>query len=151
MLEIEKQSPEIVGNISLNDWSSDGKYFWAHTHYGAVALGFIRINTGEWQADFISAPKDVLGGDPLNPNTGYITIHPGNIWIGVQELNEEEKARRRKEGIGTELYVQNLITSERYFVARTDEPLWYFKPKWISDTELQYELPTGEKKIYKIE
>lgn len=30
------------------------------------------------------------------------------------------------------------------------EPLWYFKPKWLSETELGYTLPNGEKKVYKI-
>ena len=32
----------------------------------------------------------------------------------------------------------------------TDEPLYSFKPEWISDTELQYEMPDGEIRIYKL-
>jgi len=159
MTEIERQHPEIVGNISFitgvgnikyNGWSDGGRYFWVDTHYGAVRLGFIRIDTTNWKYEIFPAPQDVLGGDTLNVENGYITVHPGNVWIGIAEINEEEKERRRKEGIGTELYIENLITKERHFVDKTDEPLWYFKPKWLSDTELEYELPTGEKKIYKI-
>ncbi|TSC95488.1 MAG: hypothetical protein Athens101426_693, partial [Parcubacteria group bacterium Athens1014_26] len=95
-------------------------------------------------------PKDVLGGDALNLENGYITVHPGNVWFGVSELDQEERARRRAQDIGTELYIENLFTKKRQFVASTTEPLYYFKSKWLSDTELQYELPNGEKKIYKI-
>lgn len=152
MTEIEKQNAEIMGNISFEDWwSDDGRYFWGRTHIGANTLGFFRINTTNWNAEIFPAPKDVLGGDALNVENGYITVHPGNVWFGIVEFTEEEKAKRRAQGIGTELYIENLITGNRYFVDKTDEPLWYFQPKWLSDTELEYELPSGEKKIYKIE
>jgi len=148
IIEIEKQNPEIVGSIMLNEWSRDGRYFWANTHYGAMRLGFIRIDIVNWKTDILPAPENVLGGDALNVEKGYITVHPGNVWFGIAELTEEEKARRRAQGIGTELYIYNLFTGERQFVDKIDEPLWYFQPKWISDIELEYVLPSGEKKIY---
>lgn len=150
MTEIEKQNKEIIGNLELDIWTRDGRYFWAATHYGAVSLGFIRIDTQNWTSDIFQAPENVLGGDALNIENGFITVHPGNVWFGVEEIEQEEKAKRRKEGIGTELYIHNLFTGERSFVNKTDEPLWFFKPKWISENELEYELPTGEKKVYKI-
>ena len=77
-------------------------------------------------------------------------MHPDNVWYGIDIMTEQEEARRRARGTGTELYIENLFTRERNFVDKTEEPLWYFQPKWISDTELQYELPDGTKKIYKI-
>ena len=149
--EIEKKNPNIIGNIGLKDWSRDGRYFWADTADGANELSFIRIDSQDWSVDLFPAPKDVLGGDALNLENGYITVHPGNVWFGFADLTEEEKTKRREQGIGTELYIENLFTGKRYLVDKTNEPLWYFKPKWISDTELEYELPTGEKKIYSIE
>lgn len=35
-------------------------------------------------------------------------------------------------------------------VAHTDEPLHYFKPKLLSDTELEYFFPDGERRVYRI-
>jgi hypothetical protein len=150
MTEIEKQKPELAQDIEFNDWTKDGRYFWANTHYGANTLGFIRIDSTDWSVKIIPAPKDVLGGDALNFENGYITIHPGNVWYGIAEITEQEKAKRRAQGIGTEFYVENLITGKRSLIDKTTEPLWYFKPQWISDTELQYEMPSGEKKVYNI-
>lgn len=150
MAEIEKKSPDIIGNMSFagGGWSRDGRYLWADMAYGANTLGFIRIDSQGWSVDLFTSPKDVLGGDALNLEKGLITVHPDNVWFGFADITKEEKEKRREQGIGTELYIHNLITSERQFVAKTDEPLWYFKPKWFSDAELQYELPNGEKKIY---
>jgi len=132
-------------------WTKDGRYFWANFFVGAPVLGYIRIDSTNWTYELFKAPPDVLGGDQLNLETGWLTVHPGNVWFGVSKLTEEEKAKRRAQGIGTELYIHNLITAERRFVVSTTEPLWYFRPNWLSDTELEYTLPSGEKKIFKVE
>jgi len=147
---IVKQYPNIIGNFDMREWTKDGRYFWGDIFVGANVLAFFRIDTSNWVYDIFPAPQDVLGGDALNVENGYITVHPGNVWFGIVEFTEEEKTKRRAQGIGTEIYIYNLFTKERHLVDKTDEPLWFFKPKWISDTELEYELPTGEKKIYKI-
>lgn len=151
MAEARKKSPDIIGEIGLKDWTRDGRYFWADFFGGAPVFGYIRVDSADWTYELFPAPQDVLGGDQLNLETGWLTVHPGNVWYGVSELTEEEKAKRRAQGIGTDLYLHNLFTGQRLFVVHTDEPLHYFKPKWISDTELEYTLPSGEKKIYKIQ
>lgn len=148
--EIFKQYPNIIGDFDMLEWTKDGRYFWGNVSDGAYVNGYFRIDTSSWKVDIYEAPQDVLGGDALNVEKGYITVHPGNVWYGFADMTEEEKAKRRVQGIGTELYIHNLFTGERQFIDKTTEPLWYFKPQWLSDTELQYELPTGEKKIYKI-
>ncbi|MDO8603933.1 MAG: hypothetical protein Q7K40_00770 [bacterium] len=148
--DIERENPDIIGDVGLKGWSRDGRYFWAGMAYGANTLSFIRIDIKTMSFAVFAAPKDVLGGDALNIEKGLITVHPGNVWYGIADVTEQEKAERRKQGAGTELYIENLFTKKREFVAKTDEPLYYFKPKWLSDTELQYELPNGERKIYKI-
>ena len=148
--EITDKHPDLVGNIRLDGWSDDGRYFWFDTHVGAMRLGFIRIDTLNWETDIFPVPENVMGGDALNFNTGYITVHPYNEWYGIYEIEQIEKEKMRKEGIDSEIYIESLITKERHFVDKTDEPLWFFKPKWISDTELEYYLPSGEKKVYEI-
>lgn len=148
---ILKTNPDLEGYLGLEGWTKDGTYFWGDVSAGAPRLGFVRIKRDSWNVNALSAPKDVLGGDALNLENGYITVHPDNVWFGIAEFTEKEKEKRRRNSIGTDLYIHNLISSDRHFIASTTEPLWYFKPKWLSDTELQYEMPTGEKKIYKIQ
>ena len=148
--EITDKYPDVVGSIRLNDWSDDGRYFWFDLHIGAIRLGFVHVDTITWKADIFPAPENTMGGDALNFDTGYVTSHPNYIYFGVYELEQEEKEKRRKEGVGQEIYVESLITKERHFVDKTDEPLWFFKPKWISETELEYYLPLGEKRVYEI-
>lgn len=148
--DLQKINPRFIGVFDLLQWTDDSRYFWGSISDGAYVNGYFRIDTSSWKVDIYEAPQDVLGGDALNVEKGYITVHPGNVWYGFADMTEEEKAKRRVQGIGTELYIHNLFTGERQFIDKTTEPLWYFKPQWLSDTELQYELPTGEKKIYKI-
>ena len=146
--EITDKYPDIAGSVRLNEWTDNGRYFWFDLHIGAMRLGFVRVDTATWKTDIFPAPENALGGDALNFDTGYVTSHLGYIYFGVYELEQEEKEERRKKGIGTELYVESLITGERYFVDKTEEPLWFFKPKWISETELEYYLPSEEKKVF---
>ena len=149
--EVAKKNPDIIGDVGFyQGWSKDSRYFWADFFGGAPVFGYVRIDSNTWTYDLFPAPPDVLGGDQLNIETGWLTVHPGNIWFGFAEEDEAEKAKRRAQGIGTDLYIENLLTKERLFVAHTDEPLHYFKPKWLSDTELEYFLPDGERRVYRI-
>lgn len=148
--EMIGKHPDLAGNIGFREWTEDGRYFWGDIFVGANVLGFFRIDTLNWKTDIFPAPENVMGGDALNFNTGHVTVHPYNKWYGVYEIEQVEKEKMRKEGIGSEIYIESLITGKRHFVDKTDEPLWFFKPKWISKIELEYYLFSGEKKIYKI-
>ena len=48
------------------------------------------------------------------------------------------------------LDLHNLFTKERVLLETVSDPGWFYKPQWISDTELQYTMPSGEVKIYKL-
>ena len=146
--KIADEYPDLIGSFRFREWTENGRYFWGDIFVGANVLGFFRIDALNWKTDIFPAPENTVGGDVLNFDTGYTTVHSGYIYFGVYELVQEEKEERRKKGIGTELYVESLITKERHFVDKTDEPLWFFKPKWISETKLEYYLPSGERKIY---
>jgi len=146
--KIADEYPNLIGSFKLKEWTKDGRYFWGDIFVGANVLGFFRIDALNWKTDIFPAPENTVGGDVLNFDTGYTTVHSGYIYFGVYELVQEEKEERRKKGIGTELYIESLITKKRHFVDKTDEPLWFFKPKWISETKLEYYLPSGERKIY---
>ena len=136
--------------MRFKEWTDDGRYFWFDLHIGAMRLGFVRVDSATWKVDIFRAPENTIGGDALNFDTGYVTSHPGYIYFGIYEVAQEEKEERREKGIGSEIYIESLITGKRHFVDKTDEPLWFFKPKWVSNTELKYYLPSGEKKVYEI-
>ncbi|PIT97340.1 hypothetical protein COT77_01990 [Candidatus Berkelbacteria bacterium CG10_big_fil_rev_8_21_14_0_10_41_12] len=149
--EIFKQYPNIIGNFNMREWTKDGRYFWGDIFDGAYVLAYFRIDTQSWKYDIYEAPDGAMGGFPPNIDTGYVPIQPGQVWTGDYQLTQELKEQYRKEGKKSELYLYNLFTKEKIFIETTDEPLFSFKPKWISDTELEYYLPSGERRVYNIE
>jgi hypothetical protein len=150
MKEIAEQYPNIVGNFGLDQWTDDSRYFWGDIFDGAYVNGYFRIDTQNWKTDIYEVPDGAMGGSPLNINTGYLPIQPGQIWTGDYQLTEELKEQYRKEGKKSQLYLYSLFTKEKTLIETTDEPLFWFKSEWLSDTELQYELPNGGKKVYNI-
>lgn len=148
--DITDKHPSLVGSIGLREWTKNGRYFWNDIFVGAYILGFFRIDTTNWKVEIFEVPDGVLGGSALNIEKGYITRHPGYEWTGMDILTEQIKKEWQEHGKKSTLYLYNLFTKEQTLLETTDEPLWFFKPKWISETELEYELSTGEKKIYKI-
>jgi len=148
---LQKTNSNFIGVFDMLKWSEDSRYFWGSVSDGAYVNGYFRIDTQNWKVDIFEAPDGAMGGMPLNINTGYVPIQPGQVWTGDYQLTQELKEQYRKEGKKSSLYLYNLFTKEQILLETTNEPLWFFKPRWLSNTELEYELPSGEKKIYKIE
>ena len=148
---IQKQNPNIVGVFDLLEWSEDGRYFWGSVSMGAYVSGYFRIDTTNWKVNIFDAPNGAMGGSRLNINTGNLPIQPGQVWTGDYQFTQELKEKYRKEGKFSSLYLYNLFTENQILLATTSEPLWWFKSQWISDTELEYYLPSGEKQIFRVE
>jgi len=144
------QYPNMAGSFGFDKWTDDSRYFWGDIFDGAYVNGYFRIDTQNWKADIFESPDGAMGGSPLNINTGYLPIQPGQVWTGDYEITQELKEQHKREGKKSFLYLYNLFTKEKKLIETTNEPIFWFKPEWLSDTELQYELPSGEKKIYKI-
>ena len=150
--DIIKQNPDVVGDVSFENggWSTDGRYFWAGMSVGAEIYGFVRIDSKNWSFEAFTAPQVTMGGDALNINTGIVTYGADVApWSGVVEIDEQLRKEAAQTGQISSFYIYNLLTKQKYLVATTTDPTYYFRPEWLSDTELQYELPSGEKKIYK--
>lgn len=148
---INKNSDFTEGYFELDSWTKDSRYFWGRISFTSAVLGFYRIERDTWKVDIFSAPPGTQGGDALNPEFGYITYDDGAPWSGDAETDETYRQQWKKEGQKVHFYLYSFLTKEQILLATIDDPIYYFKPRWISDTELEYELPNGEKRIYKIQ
>lgn len=131
-------------------WTKDSRYLWGDVSVGAEVFYFFRVDATNWNIDIFEIPEDVFGGTALNIEKGYITRYPDYVWTGVHELTEQIKREWREQGKVSSLYLYNLFSKDDILLATTSDPLWDFKDKWLSDTELEYEMPSGEKRVYVI-
>ncbi len=148
--EIVKQYPNLTGGFDMRDWTKDSRYFWGDIFDGADVLAIFRIDSTAWKREIFEVSPYTMGGTALNPEYGYITYDDGPPWTGDMDFDEINKEKWLKEGKKLNFYLYNLFTKENILLITVDDPLWNFKPQWLSDTEIEYELPTGEKKIYEI-
>jgi len=131
-----------IGSIGMNQWTKDGKYFWGDIYDGANILTFFRIERDSWKVEIFLAPAGTMGGDALNPELGYITYDNGAPWTGMHDISEEIRNEWKKEGKLNYFYLYNLFTKKQILVDTIDDPTWNFEPDWISDTELEYYVPS---------
>ena len=148
---LPKKYPKLVGYFGLEKWTKNGDYFWGDLSIGADEIAYIRILRDIWKFDVLPVPGGTLGGTAFNPEYGYVTYDTGPGWIGIDVIAEQVYEEWRKSGKKIDFYLYNLFTKEKTLLTTIDDPSWSFKPQWISDTELEYELPSGEKRIYKLE
>jgi hypothetical protein len=133
----------------IQTWSANS--LWLTRDEGALIFEFAKINLTTNEISHFPLPDGSMGGDAFNFETGWITYNPYSFWSGETISTKEEQLKRLKEGNVSELHVYNLFTMEDRLIESTKEdPLWYFKPRWISDNELQYVLPNGDQKIYSV-
>ncbi|MBU4223870.1 hypothetical protein KJ934_01450, partial [Patescibacteria group bacterium] len=108
--DLQRMNPNFIGVFDMLEWSEDGRYFWGSVSDGAYVNGYFRIDTQNWKADIYEAPDGAMGGSPLNINTGYLPVQPGQVWTGDYQLTEELKEQYKKEGKKSQLYLYNLFT-----------------------------------------
>lgn len=151
--KIVKESPSVIGDIGFDNggWTSDGRFFWFHLFQTAEIVGFVRVDTDNWSYKIFPAPFRTMGGDTFNINNGMIT-YSENVapWTADEGLDQQYQAEAKRTGQISSFFIYNLFTKQKYLVATTTDPTYYFRPQWISDTKLQYELPNGERRVYEI-
>ena len=149
---IEGDPQEIYGDIGFLKWSIDEKYFWGRLSDAAQTIAFFRIDTQNWIYGVFKPPPNTMGGNDLNPDLGYITYNPASYWSGDADFTAWEREERKKQGKSSDLRIYNLFIKEDRLIESTkDDPIWFYKPEWISENELEYELPSGQKKIYNLD
>ncbi|MCK4355204.1 hypothetical protein KAW43_02585 [Candidatus Parcubacteria bacterium] len=149
--EILEQYPNVEpGSFGLGIWTPDGKYLWGDIYVGAYETAYYRVEMGTWKTDILSMPSDLPSGAERAWNfQGWLAYVDMTSFTGFEGMVEQMEEEARQKGEMKNLWIYNLFTKEKIKIASAD-PSWRFKPKWLSDTEFEYELPDGKKKNYKI-
>ena len=148
---LAKHPDVILGSFGLGSWTKDGKYLHGDLFQGALSTAYYRVEAGTWKTDIFPAPQDILAGveRAINFKNLYLAYVDIPTFTGVQEVYEQIIEEAKKEGKQKNLYLYNLATKEKVKIASAD-PEWRFNIQWLSDSELQYELPSGEKRFYMV-
>lgn len=149
--EILKKYPNLrPGSFGLGVFTADNKYQWGNIYEGAYDIAYYRIELGTWKTDILPSPSDLPSGAERDFNfKGWLAYADITSFTGLEGVTEQIEEEARKAGKMKNLFLYNLFTKEKIKIASAD-PGWRFALKWLSDTELEYEIPSGEKKIYKI-
>jgi len=139
------------GSFSLGGWVENGKYLEGDIYDGALSTGFYKIEAGTWKTEIYPTPEDMVAGveRTINFNSWYLAYTDFPSFVGIYEDYVQMIKEARAKGELKNLFIYNLRTKEKVKLASAD-PEWQFKPKWISDTELEYYVSSGERKVYKI-
>jgi len=151
--QIPAQDSSTIVNFDLENggWSSDGRYVWFDSSEEADSIGFVRIDTANWSYQAFPAPSTTMGGDAFNPDTGMTTYRTNAApWTGDATIDQQYRNQAAQSGQITSFYIYDFLTNKNYLVATTTNPTYYYQPKWLSDTMLQYTLPSGATTTYTV-
>lgn len=140
-------------DVEAIGWSGDGKYLWGGSQQNLTDTAYFRININDKNKETLEVfpmPEDAVHYGPPRVDIGYIWYIYGAPWVGFYEMGEKIYDEWQKEGKKEILYLYNLFTKEKITLAAADDPRWTFKPRWLSDNKLRYQIPSGETKIYEI-
>ena len=150
---VEKQ-PSAAGTFSVGKWVErpEGEYLVSEIFDSARETAFVYIKTDTWESAVYPTPQDLQAGverayAPFEPMIAYTDII---TWAGFKEVTDAIMDEYLAEGVKKHLTVQDLKTGER--IVLEEVPLvrdHKFKLLWLSDTELQYVLPSGEVKTWR--
>lgn len=142
--KILADNPDLLGTIGFLEWSKDGRYYYATIFDGAYIQAWLKVDSTDWSYEIIEAPNRVLGGYPLNVETGWVPYIPDALWTGLDVMNEAMWDERKEEGKKAALSLFNIHTGEKRLIQKTDAPIWFgLGARWVSDDVLQYHLPSS--------
>ena len=145
---LEQYSDVQAGSFGLGIFTPDNKYYWGDIYIGAYETAYYRIEMGTWKIDILSMPPGLPSGAERAWNfAGWLAYADIASFTGMKEFTEQIEEEAKREGKMKNLWVYNLFTEEKIKIASVD-PERRFSPQWLSDTELEYEMPDGEKRIY---
>ncbi|MCA9353735.1 hypothetical protein KC842_02580, partial [Candidatus Nomurabacteria bacterium] len=94
--------------------------------------------------------EGTMGGDPLNIETGWVTYDDGAPWSGFADIDEEYQNEWLDQGKLVNFKLYNIFTKEEILLEQFSDAIWYPGQKWIDEKTLEYTVPSGEVKQYKV-
>jgi hypothetical protein len=92
-----------------------------------------------------------MGGDAFNPNTGMVTYRTNAApWTADAEIDQQYRDAATQSGQITSFNIYDFLANKNYVVATSSDPVYYYRPRWISDTVLEYILPSGATTTYTV-
>ena len=150
--DLLEQNPGIrPGSFDFADFNADRTYLWGDLYDGPFETAYFRIAFPSWKVEVFPPPPNIPSGAERTPRlrTGWVAYADITTFTGVQEITEQIWEEARKAGRQKILWLYNIFTKEQIKVASAD-PAWRFNIKWLSGIELEYFLPGGERKIYRV-
>ncbi len=149
---LAKNSEIVSGSFGLGIWLENGEYLCGNIFSGALDIAYGCIKAGTWETEIFPSPPDILAGveRTITFKSWYLAYVDIPSFTGMDIITEQIIEEAKRDGRQKNLFVYNLINRKKIKIASAD-PEWRFNIKWISDTELEYEMPDGEKKVYTIE
>lgn len=154
--EVLKEHPNAAGSFDVGTWVTrpDGEYLKTVIYNGARELAYIYIKRGTWETEIYETPSDLMAGvegaiPPFAPLLAYTDVI---VWAGFAEMTEQLIDEQVASGQKKHLIVANLKTGKKTVVEEVPiKKAHRFKMKWFSDTELEYTMPDGTRKTYRVE
>lgn len=148
--DLFKKYPNIVGDVEFRGWSEDEKYFWFSLFDQANVLAFVKVDMSDSGYEVFDAPVGMMNQDAFNLETGWVTYDDGPPWTGIKEFEEEYQKEWDEAGDFVTFYLYNLFSKEKIDLEKTTDTTWWHYPKWLDNETLEYKIPSGEWKTYKI-
>jgi hypothetical protein len=145
---LKKDSSVQPGDFAIGFFTSDGKYNWGELYDGAYDTAYYRIELGTWKVEVFPPPPNLPTGAERDFNpSGWLAYVDMTSFTGSSDMTQLIEDQARKAGELKNLWIYNLITKQDIKIASAD-PAQRFKPKWLSDTALQYTLSSGATTTY---
>ncbi len=100
--------------------------------------------------EVFEAPVGTMNQDAFNMETGWVTYDDGPPWTGVREFEEEYQQEWEEAGDFVTFSIYNIFSKQKIDLEKTTDTTWWYYPKWLDNETLEYKIPSGEIKTYKI-
>ena len=148
--DLFKKYPNVAGDVEFRGWSSDEKYFWFSLFDQANVLAFVKVDMSDSSYEVFDAPVGTMNQDAFNIETGWVTYDDGPPWTGVKEFDDEYQQEWEDAGDFVTFSLYNIFSKQKIDLEKTTDTTWWHYPKWLDNETLEYKIPSGETKTYKI-
>ena len=155
MNDARTKNAKVSGSFGLGKWVtlSDGDtYLWGDFFEGAYSSGYFRIKRGTWEVDIWPTPENFpSGAERSSTPTGYFAYADVTTFTGFQQITDQLLDEAIAAGKQKNLIVANLRTGEKTIVETVPIIKGHrFNLTWLSESELQYTMPDGEVRTYRV-